>query len=90
MSRLDAFFKGWSFRTNKPTFEVGRELAAFVTGYDTEEDTALVRIGDTVLRIPDGSPDIVDTRVRLRVEEFDDADHTGRAIVLERIGETMY
>lgn len=90
MSRLDAFLEGWSFRSNTPTFEEGQELAAFVTGYDAEEGVALVRIGDTVLRIPDGSPNLVDTQVRLRIEAFDANDHTGRATVLERISEATY
>lgn len=90
MSRFDAFLKGWSFRTNNPSFEAGQEIPAFVTGYDAETGDGLVRIGDTVLRIADGSPDLVDTRVRLRVEEFDANDHAGRATVLERIGESSY
>lgn len=90
MRRLDAFFKGWSFRTSTPDFEVGQEFAGFVTGFDAEEGVALVRVGDTVLRILDGSADLIDTRVRLRVEEFDTNDHTGSAIVLEQIGEESY
>lgn len=50
MSCLGAFFKGWSFRTNKPSFEAGQEIAAVVTGYDADEDVTLVRVGDTVSR----------------------------------------
>lgn len=90
MSRLEAFFKGWSFRTNKPSFEAGQEIAAVVTGYDANEGVALVRVGDTVLQLSDGSHDLVNTRVRLRIEEFDANEYTGRAAVLERIGEGTY
>lgn len=88
MSRLGAFFKGWRFRTNRPTFEPGEEFKAFVTGY--ENGTGLVRLGDTVLRLTDATPDLVDTQVRLRVEEFDGNDHAGQATVLEELGGGAY
>jgi hypothetical protein len=88
MSRLAAFRKGLTFRTNRPTFEPGREFKAFVTGYENE--TALVRLGDSVLRIPDASSNLLDTQVRIRVEKFDDNDHTGRATVLEELGDGSY
>ncbi|EMA50620.1 DUF7513 family protein [Halococcus salifodinae] len=88
MSRLSALFEGVGFRTNRPTFEPGEELAAFVTGY--EDGQALVRIGDTVLWIDDTTPDLVDTQIRLRVEEFDDNDHVGRATVLDTIGDSSF
>jgi hypothetical protein len=88
MSRLAAFRKGLTFRTNKPTFEPETEFKAFVTGYENE--TALVRLGDSVLRIPDAAPGLLDTQVRIRVEEFDDNDHTGRATVLEELGSSSY
>ncbi|WP_049898794.1 DUF7513 family protein [Halococcus agarilyticus] len=88
MSRLDALFEGVGFRTNRPTFEPGEEIAAFVTGY--ENGHALVRIGDTVFRLADATPDLVDTQVRLRVEEFDDNDHVGRATVLDEIGDSSF
>ena len=84
MSRLDAFLKGWTFRTNKPTFEPGAEFTAYVTGY--QNGTGLVRLGDSVLRLDEAAPDLLDTQVRLRVEEFDTDDHTGRATVLEELG----
>ncbi|PSQ08976.1 hypothetical protein BRC98_06355 [Halobacteriales archaeon QS_7_68_65] len=88
MSRLDAFLEGWSFRTNRPSFEPGEEFAAFVTGH--EDGDAVVRIGDTVLRLDDTSPALVDTRIRLRVEEFDDSNHVGRATVLDEIGSASF
>ena len=88
MSRLDAFFEGWRFRTSKPKFEPGEEFTAFVTGY--ENGAGLVRLGDSVLRLSEASPDLVDTQVRLRVEEFDANDHAGRATVLEELGGGAY
>jgi hypothetical protein len=88
MSRLAAFTEGLQFRTNKPSFEPGTEFKAFVTGY--ENGAALVRLGDSVLRIPDAASGLLDTQVRIRVEEFDDNDHTGRATVLEELGGGSY
>ena len=88
MSRLDAFFEGWTFRSNKPTFESGEEFTAFVTGH--ENGTGIVRLGDSVLRLSEVSSDLVDTQVRLRVEEFDANDHSGRATVLEELGGGTY
>lgn len=105
MSLFDAFTEGWSFRTNKPTFEPGTEISAFITG--RENGRYVARIGDTILRVDDsgagdenatettapsadGGTNLVDTRVRLRVEEFDTNDHTGRATVLERLDEGAF
>ncbi|PSP73533.1 hypothetical protein BRC86_08935 [Halobacteriales archaeon QS_3_64_16] len=92
MSRLDAFLKGWSFRSSTPEFEPGQEIAAFVTGRDGRGQVA--RIGDTILHLDtgdgNGGEDLLDTRVRLRIEDFDANDHTGRATVLERLGEGSF
>jgi hypothetical protein len=112
MSRFDAFTKGWSFRTNRPAFERGEEITAFVTGRDNGGH--VVRIGDTVLSIDDAEnvesagngdgdsnrssdgngsgdeADLLDIQVRLRVEEFSTNDYTGRATVLERLGEGSF
>ena len=80
MSRFDAFTAGWSFRTTTPSFEPGEEITAFVTGY--ENGSGVARIGDTVLTLTDAAPELVDTQIQLRIEEFDESDHTGRATVL--------
>lgn len=101
MSLFDAFTEGWTFRTNEPTFEPGAEITAFVTG--RESDGYVARIGDTILSLDQsddgehggrnadgGETDLLDTRVRLRVEEFDTNDHTGRATVLERLDEGAF
>ncbi|WP_435066792.1 DUF7513 family protein [Haloplanus sp. C73] len=72
---------GLTFRTNTPAYESGDELTAFVTGY--ADGAALVRIGDTVLTLSDAPSGLVDTLVRIRVTEFDTADSTGRAELLD-------
>ncbi|QLG26342.1 hypothetical protein HUG10_01750 [Halorarum halophilum] len=84
MSRLSAFLEGWSFRTNKPTYSAGEEITAFVTGY--ENGAGIVRIGDTIIRLDAVTPDLVDTKIRLRIEEFDENDHVGTATLLEELG----
>ncbi|WP_458206953.1 DUF7513 family protein [Haladaptatus sp. NG-SE-30] len=88
MSLLEKYTKGWSFRTNKPEFDMGEEIDVYVTGY--RNGSAEARIGDTILDV-DGAPaQAVDSRVRLRVEEFDSNDHTGRATFVEMIdGESV-
>lgn len=79
MSRLDAFFAGLTFRTATPQYSAGDELTVIVTGRDG--DDALVRIGDTVLRVADEDVD-VDEEVRIRVTEFDGDSSTGAAELL--------
>lgn len=88
MSLLDKYTKGWSFRSNKPSFEEGDEISVFVTG--TEADTPIARIGDTRLRIEGGSSDLVDKRVLLRVTKFDESSHTGEAEYLRTVGESAF
>jgi hypothetical protein len=88
MSVWEKYTKGWTFRTSRPTFEVGEELDVFVTGFEGE--TAIVRVGDTILRVPDAPRDALDKRVRLRVESFDDNDHDGTATLLDVVGEGTY
>ncbi|GAB6861466.1 hypothetical protein ACFR97_06445 [Haloplanus litoreus] len=77
---LGKFFEGWTFRTNRPTYAAGDELTAFVTGY--ENGVAQVRIGDTIITLPDADRGLGDTLVRLRVTAFDDADATGTGELL--------
>ncbi|SDM71201.1 hypothetical protein SAMN04487949_2370 [Halogranum gelatinilyticum] len=73
---------GWSFRTSTPDYAVGDELTAFVTG--TDGSTPIVRIGDTVIQLPDadGDGELVEKRVRLRVTEFDAQRHEGAGELL--------
>jgi hypothetical protein len=79
MSRFDAFLAGFEFRTATPQYEIGDELPVIITGRDG--DDALVRIGDTRLRLPDTDV-AVDDEVRIRVTAFDAADATGEAELL--------
>lgn len=81
MSRLSAFVAGLTFRTATPTFEVGEEIPAVVTGRRGTD--AVVRIGDTVLRLP-GSVLQVDEAI-IRVTAFDAADYTGEAEFVEAV-----
>lgn len=83
MSLLEKYLKGWRFRTSKPSFEPGEEMQLFIT--DIEGNTLIARIGDSVIHISEGSPALVGTRVRVRVEQFDDNTHVGNATLLEPI-----
>jgi hypothetical protein len=82
---LGKLFAGWTFRTNRPSYAVGDELTAFVTGY--ADGAARVRIGDTQIHLPDGESHHVDRLVRLRVTEFDAAESTGRGDLLDVVDE---
>ena len=89
MSLLEKYTEGWGFRTRKPSFGVDEELSAFVTGVD-DDGVPLVRIGDTVLRLEDGDPGLVDKRVRCRVTAFDADAATGTVVYLETVGESAF
>ena len=85
MSLFDRLFAGAAFRSRTPSFEVGQEVTAFVTGVGDE--VSLVRIGDTVIELPDADPALLETRVRFEVEAFDAASSRGRGRVLEVLDE---
>jgi hypothetical protein len=88
MSLLDKFREGWEFRTTRPAFDSGDELSAFVTGYDG--GSAVVRIGDTKLRLPEAPAGLLDKRVLLRVTEFDDDRSVGEGEYLDTVGESAF
>ncbi|QLG60408.1 DUF7513 family protein [Halorarum salinum] len=88
MSLFGKYLKGWQFRSANPSFEVGQELTAMITG--TDGDTPVARVGDTILRVPDAPRTAVDKRVRLRVTEFDGNEHEGTAELVEVVGETTF
>lgn len=95
-------FAGWTFRTSTPTYDAGDELVAYVTGVDGEGPR--VRVGDTVLRLTgveslsgvdgvassdvDSSADLLDRKVRVRVDSFDDSSHEGTAELLAILDES--
>jgi hypothetical protein len=82
------YFKAWSFRSAKPTFDPGDELEVFVTG--VRNGTPVARIGDTVIEIPDAPVELVDSRVRIRVTDFDSGKYEGRAEFGEKVGESAF
>ncbi|MFA1610738.1 DUF7513 family protein [Halobellus rubicundus] len=88
MSLLEKYTKGWSFRSNTPSFDEGDEISVFVTGVEDGEPVA--RIGDSKLRVTGGSRNLVDKRVLLRVTAFDDGEHVGEAEYLETVGESAF
>jgi ABC-type molybdate transport system ATPase subunit len=90
MSLFEDLFSDWQLRTATPRLEQDQEVTVVVTDYDQETGAAVVRIGDSRLRIEDTQPDIVDMSVRIRVTDFDTNEHTGTAELLEITGETMY
>ncbi|MFB6126184.1 MAG: hypothetical protein ABEJ79_02640 [Halolamina sp.] len=86
MSFLDPFTTGLGFRSTTPSFDAGEEFEAFVTG--REDGDAVVRVGDTRLRLNGTDPDTAsdaaaadrvapDTRVHVRVTRFDDDEAAG-------------
>lgn len=89
MSFLSKYLRGWSFRTNRPTFESGQEITAVITGVDGD-GVAVARIGDTMLRVEDAPETALDARTRLRVTEFDDAKFTGTAEFVDVLGEGAF
>jgi hypothetical protein len=87
-SVLRKYLAGWGFRSATPAFEPGDEIELFLTGLSGGRPVA--RVGDTVLAVPDADPDLVDSRVRLRVREFDPERHEGVATYLETVGESAF
>jgi hypothetical protein len=80
---LGKLLAGWGFRTRTPAYSPGDELEAYVTGYDGT--SATVRIGDTVIDLQDGDESLVERRVRVRVESFDESTSRGEGVLLETI-----
>lgn len=86
MSLLKKYFKGLRFRTNRPSFDVGEEIRLYVT--DFEDGSAIARVGDTILNLPDGSEDLVGSQVDIRIETFDASTSVGEASLIEGTDET--
>jgi hypothetical protein len=85
---LRTYLAGWGFRSATPAFDPGDEVELFLTGL--REGRPVARVGDTVLSVPDADPDLVDSRVRLRIREFDPERHEGVATYLETVGESAF
>jgi hypothetical protein len=84
MSWLDSLRAGWTFRTATPEFEVGEVITAYVTDADAEGST--VRIGDSVIRLPEADSELVESKVRLEITAFDATTSEGTGSLVEVIG----
>lgn len=88
MSRLGKFFEGVGFRTAHPAFEPGEEVTVIITGLDG--DAALVRVGDTILRVEDAPASALNAKARIRISSFDATTHTGDAELLSVVGDGTF
>jgi len=80
---IAGLFRNWRFRTSKPAFAPGEEIRAYLTGFDSASGEGTVRIGDTVLTVAGAEAAQLDQLVDLRIESFDAAKSTGRAILCD-------
>ena len=87
-SLLHKYFKGWSFRSTTPAYEPGEEIEVFLTG--TRGGVPIARVGDTVLEVPDAPPSALDSRVAVRVTDFDASEYEGTGEFLEKVGESAF
>jgi hypothetical protein len=85
---LDAYFKGWSFRTKFPDFEPGEEVQVMVTAVEDGETKA--RIGDSVLIINDTPGNLLHKQVTVEITEWDPDGHMGEGTYLETVGESSF
>ncbi|APE95831.1 DUF7513 family protein [Halodesulfurarchaeum formicicum] len=88
MSVLEKWLAGWTFRTAKPDYEPGEKIEVMVTSM--QNGKAKARIGDSVLRIKEVPEDGLNTRVMVKVDEWDTEDHIGEGTYLETVGESAF
>ncbi|SEP84097.1 DUF7513 family protein [Natrinema salaciae] len=88
MSLLGKYLKGWTFRADRPSLEVGSEIDVFVA--ESNGTTGRAYIGDTELLVDGAGPDVVEKQARVRVTEFDETAASGRGEFVEVIGESSY
>lgn len=92
MSGIGSFFrkylKGWQFRSSTPVFDAGEQLEVFLTGL--RGGTPVARIGDSILEVPDAPPEMVDSRVAVRVTDFDPDSHEGTAEFVRKVGDSAF
>lgn len=82
------YLQGWSFRSSTPAYDEGDEIEVFLTG--VRGGTPVARIGDTLIEVPDAPPQMVDSRVAVRVTEFDPEHNRGTAKFVEKVGESAF
>lgn len=85
---IEKYLHGWTFRSATPSFEEGQEVTVFLTG--VRGDDVVARVGDSVLVVDGASPADVDSKAKVRVTEFDENDHDGRAELIELVGEAAF
>ncbi|MDF9746250.1 DUF7513 family protein [Natrinema salsiterrestre] len=88
MSFFETYLKGWQFRANRPSLEVGSEIDVFVA--ESNGTSGTVYIGDTELVVDGAGAETVEKQVRVRVTEFDETTASGRGELLEVVGESSY
>lgn len=80
-----SWFQSWTFRTSTPNLEPDDVVEVLTMTYEESSQLLLARIGDTRIYIEDGSPDMVNRSVKVRIIEFDSKKHEGKAELI-RVG----
>lgn len=84
-----AFVTGYDDGSGTPLVRVGDSILRLQLDGEKEDD-GRENEGREGEGKGDEGKEIIDTRVRLRVEEYDPDTHTGKAIMLERLGKETY
>ena len=83
------YLQGWSFRSSNPELSSGEEYSAYVSQYESDSETNIIRIGDTKIQIENGI-NMAGLKIKFVVTEFDSSGHIGKAKVLETVGEATF
>ncbi len=89
MSVWRSYFKGWTFRTSRPSLVSGSEVDVFVSRYEGD-GVGLALVGDTRLYVTGIEPEHVEKQVRVAVTEFDEEESVGRGEFREVVGRSSY
>jgi len=90
MSFLSKYAKGWSFRTTRPSLEIGSTIDVFLAEYDAVEEAGLAFVGDTKLYVEGATPEHVEQQVRVDITEYDSNGGVGRGEFVEVVGDSSY
>lgn len=88
MSLLEKYLAGLQLRTRKPTIEPGTRVSVFITG--REGGDLIARVGDSKIKISNTSPEYINDRVLVEIDEFDDNDHVAEGTFIEKVGESSF